>query len=160
MNGPVTSSALVRCWRDRKRLLGLVMGWKAKRSEMGDQWSETGNQEDDMRTNTPNVEMLTREVLVARKTGTLCKDDAKLVRRIYEAVWRDMEEHPEVNYDPECDVRVDWLRQIARSLRENAGKRPVADAVTEELVEWLLHGPEQAAEVCGKDRAAGAAGDQ
>jgi hypothetical protein len=103
------------------------------------------------------VEALARRVWQARQDGRLTRDDVLLSQQLYVAVACDITTHTTIQYDPEMDRRVEWLRAVIRQTRmRNNGVRMAVEADLEALVDWLLHG-EKLSETCGKERAAGAA---
>ena len=72
-----------------------------------------------------------------REENTLHRKDATwLARKLTEAVMEDVKcvEH----YDPELDQVVKWMRVIVHEVRVHAGRRPVADVATEEMVHFML----------------------
>ena len=102
------------------------------------------------------VAELCREVWEARLEGGRMPDDVVLARRAAVAVAQEV--GCSASYDPETDRRVEWLRELARQRRLRWSRLDLkASADLEWVVERLIYG--WAAEPCGKDRAAGGAGD-
>ncbi len=102
-----------------------------------------------------HVEELCRKVWLARKEGTLTRDDVLLSQQLYVAAACDIAERRDVLYDPETDRKVEWLREVIAGIRSRrSGLRKTTDATLEALVEWLVFGPAKH-EPSGKEMAAG-----
>ena len=95
---------------------------------------------------------LCRKVWQARQAGRLTRDETLLAQQLYVAAAADIVEQVEVRYDPECDRRVLWLREVIRELR--TGEK--VDGVLDALVGWLMGERAEAARNCGKNLAGGA----
>ncbi len=79
---------------------------------------------------------LVREVYYLRKKGGLVRDPMPLARRTAKAVAAVVD--AVVEYDPEADARVAWLRGVVQCLREHKGRFPRAAGEAEAWVQFLL----------------------
>ena len=102
---------------------------------------------------TRSVQDLCGKVWDLRRAGGKLPDAMSLSRSLAVAVAVDVEDADD--YDPEADVRVMWLREMIRQLREHPHRRPRASGDAEFRMEWLLDRFEL--QPCGKERSAGAA---
>lgn len=102
---------------------------------------------------TKHVEELVRQTWDARNQGSLTGDVYDLIRALHVAIWQDLTEHPQLQYNPEHDQRVKWMRAIIQAKDMRPCSIPRADSVLEELMEWLMDGKSPA--ISGKALAAG-----
>lgn len=103
---------------------------------------------------TPGVQEFCGRLWELREAGKLPASGFKetsLVHDLYDAISEDLKMGQ--GYDPECDNRVRWAREVVRVCREGKGSH--ADADLEAIVAMVLGKDRPVAVVCGKDRAAG-----